>query len=136
MAPMWAEFWQATISFSTGNLCLRLIVAALATWRLSSLLVNEDGPWLIFWRLRFWLGVGEKVVLSISKRDPSRADGELSVSREGPKTLLSGLLECLWCTSVWVALVMFALALTPLWWLLCPFALSAGAILLDAVMVR
>lgn len=51
------------------------IIAALATWRLSFMLTQEDGPWTVFARLRAAAG----------RSMPGRA------------------LECLFCTSVWVA---------------------------------
>jgi Protein of unknown function (DUF1360) len=51
------------------------IIAALATWRLSFMLTHEDGPWEAFARLRAAAG----------RSMPGRA------------------LDCLFCTSVWVA---------------------------------
>jgi len=40
------------------NITFRFFLAALATWRLSFLLVREDGPWRIFARVRQSLGSG------------------------------------------------------------------------------
>jgi len=51
------------------------LIAALATWRLSFLLTQEEGPWRIFAKLR------ERLVNTM----PGRA------------------LACLYCTSMWVA---------------------------------
>jgi len=78
---------------------LDLLVLSLATWRLTSLVVQDNGPWRIFARLR-------------------------------ARTTLGGVLECVWCCSVWVAAGLLALHLFfwPLTWLL---AISAGAILYD-----
>ncbi len=63
----------------------------LATWRLSNLLANEDGPGDIFARFRSFVGVpdtGEIVGLA-------------------PK-----LLTCIFCLTVWVAPLMLVL-----WWI-------------------
>lgn len=87
-----------------------LIIAGLATWRLSSLLVHEDGPWDIMLRLRHW----------------ARADGD-EVSG-----VIALALQCIWCVSVWVAPVMLALALMPLLWVVpAIMAVSAVAILVE-----
>jgi hypothetical protein len=95
-----------------------LIVLALATYRLSSLLVDEEGPWELFERLRALAGM--------------RYD---ALSRRYGTNQLSQALTCVWCTSVWVggalALAYYVLGVT-LIWLALPFALSAVACLLDA----
>ena len=49
-----------------------LLVLALATWRISYLIVYEDAPWRLMSRLREWNDLG-------------------------------GLLRCIYCTSLWVA---------------------------------
>ena len=61
-----------------------LVVLALATWRLSYMLVMEAGPFDVFKRLR-------------------------------ASTKLGGLLECVFCMSVWVALGLYALWLDTQW---------------------
>jgi len=87
----------------------RLILGALAVWRVTHLLVAEDGPWKILARLRRALGEG----------------------------FWGGLLDCFYCLSLWVALpVTFLVAHgwpeRALTWL----ALSAGAILLERATSR
>ena len=93
-----------------------LLLVGLSTWRVSSLLIREDGPWSIFNRLRAWAGV----------------------YRPGEVTPLAELFSCVWCVSVWVAcihtLIAWAFGLTEgsaLYFLL--FASSAIAITLDVV---
>ncbi|HXV42416.1 MAG TPA: DUF1360 domain-containing protein [Anaerolineae bacterium] len=76
----------------------------MATWRLSSLLANEDGPF-----------------------------GILASIRQA-STRFTDLLICVWCVSVWIGLALALLywyspALA--FWLCLPFALSAGAIAWD-----
>lgn len=94
-------------------------ILGLACWRLSSLLVDEDGPWDMFARLRYKLGV--------------RYD-ERSVAFGS--TMLSNLLLCIWCSSVWVAGSIFLAYLIFPQATLClmtPLALSALAILVSKV---
>jgi hypothetical protein len=67
----------------------------LATWRLSSLVVNEEGPWGIFLRLRCRLGI-------------SHEDGIPCAWPDG----LAALFSCLWCMSVWMAGLSYLV-----WWL-------------------
>lgn len=63
---------------------LLFLALSLATWRISSMLVNESGPANVFRRVRNGLGVipGEKP--------------------ENQPHILAGIFACLWCNSVWV----------------------------------
>jgi hypothetical protein len=63
---------------------LNFILYSLATWRISSLLVCEDGPADVFKRLR-----------AAVCRSP----------------FFSGLLSCVWCCSVWVGMAFALLGL-------------------------
>jgi len=98
---------------SQSPLWLRLLIATLATWRLSSLLVNEDGPGKLLRRIRDWAGAYE-----------------LGDDDE-PITSLGKLFACIWCMSVWVGAFLALVAITPFWIVLIPFALSAAAIAID-----
>ncbi len=91
-----------------------LTVAVLATWRISSLLVLEDGPLDVFARVRRAIG----------------ADGPGRIM-----PILGGLLSCLACTSVWVGLAVTATWWPDTWqgWVLIPLALSTGAIVVERV---
>ena len=81
-----------------------LLAAILAAWRVTHLIVEEDGPWNLVARLRRRAGAG--------------AWGDL--------------MDCFYCTSLWVA-APFALGLGDGWfacavlWL----AISGGAIVID-----
>jgi len=98
---------------------MHVLIYILATWRLSSLLAREAGPWRIFERLRDRAGVGY---------DDTGQPYGITMLAEG--------LCCLWCNSVWVGAA----------WVICdrlipdiapylalPLALSAGAVLIDEV---
>jgi hypothetical protein len=92
------------------------LILSLATWRLSSLLVDEEGPAEIFERLRHWAGIG------LDERGHSTVEGG-----ELARALL-----CIWCTSVWVGILFGALYAV---WpgaslaLGLPLALSAAALI-------
>lgn len=96
-----------------------LIVLTLSTWRLSSLLVQEAGPWNIFLKIR--------TVFSIV-----HDDNDVAIS--WPSGFFQDILTCVWCASVWVAIFTVVLwswvpELTLL--VMLPFALSAGAIVIN-----
>lgn len=82
----------------------KLVVAGLATWRLSSLLLYESGPLGVFMHLR---------------------------SLAAQTSFTTQLFSCMYCMSVWVGLLCAVLLVTDWWLSLLPFALSAVAILVD-----
>lgn len=94
-----------------------LLILILAAWRVSSLFVNEDGPFGMFAKLRAAAGINYD-----------------EYSNAYSTTFWGGLFNCLWCFSVWVGLgLMIAYSLYPNQTILAclPFALSAGAILVN-----
>jgi hypothetical protein len=86
-----------------------LAAGILATWRLTHLIVEEDGPWSLVARLRRLAGSG----------------------------ILGQLMDCFYCVSLWVAMPI-AVTVADGWliravlWL----ALSGGAILLERAVPR
>lgn len=64
---------------------LRLILAALACFRITTLFVVDDGPWDIFLKFREWAGVYDLG------------------SDDRPRSVGGRLLECPHCFGVWVA---------------------------------
>jgi len=92
------------------------VILALATWRLASLFSQEEGPFDIFAKVRHFVGV---------RHDDHGIP-------YGLNTLSKGML-CVWCISMWFA-VLWAV-LYYLWrdsvWIALPFALSAGAIMVE-----
>lgn len=96
---------------------LHLAILTLATWRISNLFVNEDGPYMLFAELRRLAGV---------------TYGPTSEPIAGNE--LAKLLTCVFCFSVWLGLaVVVAHYFYPIhtYWACLPFALSAGAIVID-----
>jgi hypothetical protein len=89
---------------STGELWMRFILAVLATWRVTHLLANEDGPADIIVRVRVWLGNG----------------------------FVGSLMDCFECLSLWIAApAAFLLSRHLLMWAISWLALSGGACLLQ-----
>lgn len=97
---------------------LTIIIAILATWRLSAMLSYETGPFNIFIWFRELFGIVHD------------DDGKKTIV---PESFFAELLDCVWCVSVWiggaVAIILFFYPV--LFWLLLPFALSAGAISIE-----
>jgi len=96
-----------------------LLIYGLATWRISSLLVQEEGPFHIFEKIRYWVGIQHEGMI--------------------PDNLLGGILSCVWCCSIWIALFWtISLWIIPKWSVMAamPFAFSAIAILIDPYVRR
>lgn len=89
---------------------INLIVGALATWRLSHLLIKEDGPYDVFGRLRDAVGI------TYDERSRPVAGSELA------KIFL-----CFWCMSIWVGLFITLLT-APRRWYINALAYSAVTI--------
>lgn len=88
---------------------LTFIVASLAVWRLSYILVRENGPLMVFARLRARLGASQK-----------RSGG------------LFDMISCVRCISVWIGLVgALFVAGNVLQWLAYGLGFSAVASLID-----
>lgn len=103
---------------------LTFIVLALATWRISSFLVREDGPWMMFEKIRIKSGLQR-----LSPAYPGYAI---------PDKFFAQLLSCVWCTGVWVGVlwtVFYLFFPTISFCCALPFALSAMAICIDGRVV-
>ena len=88
----------------------------LATWRISSLLVNEGGPWDVLAKVRYILGV--------------RYDQYSNCQSPG------NVLCCVWCTSIWVgagvaAVAYWQLPISLFMAVVCALSFSAGTIAID-----
>ena len=82
----------------------RLVLAVLATWRVTHLLASEDGPADIIVRFRALLG----------------------------QSLAGKLMDCFHCLSLWIAaLAALFVSRQPLEWLFCWLAISGAACLLE-----
>ena len=88
----------------TAEFAVRFVLAALATWRVTHLLANEDGPGGIVFRLRRRLGA----------------------------SWAGGLMDCFNCLSFWVAIpAAFFVTTRPVVWPVAWLALSGAACLLE-----
>ncbi|HWG21052.1 MAG TPA: DUF1360 domain-containing protein [Terracidiphilus sp.] len=96
-------------SADDDGLKLRFGMAALATWRVTHLLVREDGPADAIARTREWLG----------------------------ESRLGALMDCFYCTSMWVAIPFaFFVAKKPVGRVTAWLALSGIACLIDERMEK
>lgn len=85
------------------------VLAVLATWRVTHLLANEDGPADVIVRLRRRMGHG----------------------------LIGSLMDCFNCLSLWVAApAALLLSRRPLMWVISWLAISGGACLLERLAER
>jgi hypothetical protein len=89
-----------------------LLIRGLAVWRLSRMLVTEDGPYLLLYKLRKKTGI-QYTVHGIAFTWPTWNP-----------------LVCVLCTSVWVSMV---IAVLP-GWVSRPLALSGMAALIEDVL--
>lgn len=97
---------------------LEFVILVMATWRISSLLVKETGPFKIFSRLRELTGI---------RHDEN--DNIFMV----PDNLFAGILSCVWCCSVWAGIGMTVLYIIypPSIYGALALALSASAIVVE-----
>lgn len=99
-----------------------IILLALATWRLSSLLADEEGPFGIFVKIRFFLGV---------RTDP----------KTGTQFFMNSIAKgavCVWCNSLWFGLL-FALLLDNVsfaMYIVHVLSLSTIAIIVETMLVK
>jgi hypothetical protein len=111
---------------------IEFFIIGFAVWRIALMLVDDIGPFDVFYRLRYWAGLreaddGTKYVQLKSYSRPFYVN--LS------ETLAEGL-NCVRCTSMWVALPFFVLYLvSPLItvYVAMPFFLSGVAVLMERI---
>lgn len=111
-----------------------LVVLVLAVWRISYMLVEEDGPWAVFRLLRKRLRAGEFGGPTMDATRLNETEVAQAMMAAGSKRpMLGDLLSCVYCTSVWVALLSMAAYLlwSPTLWVFTALALSAGAIIIQ-----
>jgi len=97
------------------------LILGLACWRLSKLITSEEGPFHVFHRIRELTGITHDVDGNIFKI---------------PDRVMAGIFSCVWCASIWIGFGLTALwFFEPRWTVLgaTPFAISAGAILVEKV---
>jgi hypothetical protein len=92
-----------------NNSIWRFCLSALAVWRLTHLVAEEDGPWDMIARLRVWLGA----------------------------SVLGRLMDCFYCVSLWIALPLAVITSNGLLGLVVHWlALSGAASLLEKTTSR
>jgi hypothetical protein len=96
---------------------LDLVIAALAVWRVSHMLVQESGPFSVFATLRFY------------------ADATWDTCEVQRKTAITNALCCVRCTSIWASVGVLALMKLHLlgYGLVVVIAVSGLAVMLDRI---
>lgn len=98
------------------------VVLALAVWRLSTMLVKEDGPWMMLEHLRLKMGLQPPQHPAMGREtDP-------------PGQMPGSILNCVWCTSIYIGsffTLLFAFNRRIALWAATPFALSAVSCMID-----
>lgn len=94
-----------------------LLLASLAVWRASVLLVEDAGPWHLLARLRARAGIVQF------------PDGTATI----PGTFIAGVLSCVRCCSIWLAIGATFVLGPDGWraWLMIPLALSGASVLIE-----
>lgn len=98
---------------------LRIIVGGVATWRVSHMLLYENGPFHIFRFIRIRLGV---------------------IYHHSEENYVVGykyeITTCIWCLSMWVGLAVTLLQRWSPWavWLLLPHTFSAITVMLHRLL--
>ena len=96
-----------------------LLILSLAVWRITSLLTNEYGPWHVLESMRRWVGVSY----------------DENLQRTGSNVVAEAL-TCMWCTSVWIGLIVGILyGLWPVVTIMVavPFAVMGGALVVNRI---
>ena len=99
------------------ELLIRALLVGLAGWRVASLLVQEDGPFEVFTRLRKLAGHDEVEVLTMEPE-------------HWFKGFFYSIFGCVWCMSIWTV--------GGAWWLweASPAAVALGAASAVAILVQ
>ncbi len=114
---MWIE--ELPSHWWTDIGAVELFILGLAVWRLTSMIVNEDGPFYLFERFRYKIGI---------RRSETGSQFGTNVIAEA--------LSCVWCSSVWVSgFVLAMFVVTPRLTLIVSLilTLSSIAILIEKV---
>jgi hypothetical protein len=93
----------------TPDFWILLVLLCAATWRVTYLFMWEEGPFKVIMHLRALTGVRH-----VDDVPTAYPDGNV--------------FACYWCLSVWVAIVLTVIALTPAWIVLIPLFASGVAI--------
>ena len=107
---------------------VNILILALATWRISSLIKDEDGPYEMFSRFRTSIGLLEHYQFD------SNGEQERILLSNG--SFLADVVQCFWCLSIWIGYgIAFLAALCHLisWqeFIFVGVALSAIAIIIE-----
>jgi len=100
---------------------LHFVILALATWRISSLITDEEGPWGIFSRIR------NKIGIKYNEQNERYATNEIAKQ-----------VMCIWCISYIIGAIVILIYFIVPWsiYLFSAFAFSAVSMLCDKQLWR
>lgn len=104
-----------------------VILCGLAGWRLAYFLVNERGLFNIGGLIRYMAG------LRTINRTRDTPNGKITVPTRIAYGELARMLECVWCTSFWCALLMYVVWQSPFAIVVWLFAIAAVSVLVHKV---
>lgn len=87
-----------------------IVTLGLATWRTTSLVKDEDGPFDIFKTFRQWLGVYDFEDLSEDEQIEYMQNNVLIPDKIHDDTMIQRAISCHWCLSVWTGYLVAILA--------------------------
>lgn len=114
------------------------IILSLATWRIANMIVDdsEDGPWDVLHFIRYLIGVRYddegRIAFYIET-------GTELTRLEGIRYQLYLAFTCFWCASIYIGLLALLVWFIPNdigLYLLAPFALSAGALIVKGAVKK
>ena len=113
--------WDTLDGLVRHQSVVSLLILVLACWRLTSLLVRESGPFEMFAKFRHLIGV-------------RTVEGS---STPYGTNIIAETLSCDWCCSMWIGIALgIVYVIEPELTILAslPFALSAGAIIVERIL--
>lgn len=110
------------------------LILSLATWRIANMIVDdsEDGPYDILHFVRYAIGVRYKDNLPVFYLEPGTETNFI----EGIRYQIFLAFTCIWCATIWVGIIALLLWFVPNnigLYLLTPFAISAGALIVKGI---
>lgn len=82
-----------------------IILIALSSYSITDLLVNQDGPFMVFAKIRTYFGIVELADGMIAL-DPDKKYFLSHIFCSGDYNLVASILNCPYCTSVWTTFIL------------------------------
>jgi len=132
-----ALLWSGLFLFHGHMNLIDFIILSLATWRIANMIVDdsEDGPWDILHKVRYLIGIRYKDNLPVFYLE----EGTRLNWLEDIHYQIFLAFTCIWCATVWIGILTLLLWFIPYnigLYLLTPFAISAGALIIKGIVKK